>query len=780
MSTAILIVSLNGAWDLSYRQEPVDDVVDPASLDWKALKNVAAQVPGNVELDLVRAGLLPDPFVGMNAKRLKEYESYEWWYRKRFEAPVPPANHRAVLVFHGIDCYGSIWLNGRRIGQTDNMLIPYEFDVTDTIRPGQSNELIVRIGSTVRAARNHVYDPSLQSLPTNMEALFVRKAPHMFGWDIAPRIVTAGLWRGVELQWRAKTRIRDVFYRTEVRGESNARLDVNWQVETDAPTPDGLSLRVAGRCGQSTFERSIPVRFVADRTSIEITDARLWWPAGYGAPDRYEVSVELRRNGEVLDRRTDRIGLCRIELNRREPAGPRGEFRFDVNGTPIMVKGANWVPLDAFHSRDAARYRPVLDLFSDLGCNMLRCWGGNVYEDDAFFDLCEERGIMVWQDFAFACARYPKDPTFLSRVRHEAETIVRKLRNHCCIAVWCGDNECDYSYLWEGLDPATNRLTREVLPQVIATCDPWRAYLPSSPWFSPEVVATKNDQLCPEQHLWGPRDYFKSRFYTESTPHFIGEIGYHGSPGVSSIKRFIEEGNHWPPMGNEQWILHASDSIGANGPYAYRVELMLNQIRELFGIRPRDLEEFVLASQISQAEAKKFFIEMVRLGKWRRTGLLWWNVIDCWPQFSDAVVDYYYGKKLAYPYIKRVQKPVCVMIGEPDSWHCPVVVGNDGRTQAMGTYRISDADDGRIVMSGDFQVGANQNRELGRLRVSHGEHRCFLIEWEVEGRRLGNHYILGKPPISLERYRGWLRRISALSEPFEVAAHVDGSVVRAR
>jgi beta-mannosidase len=667
MSTAILVFSLNGTWDLFYRPEPMPGPAEVAAMDWAGMKCVQASVPGNVELDLVRAGLLGDPYVGMNARRLFEFEGYEWWYRKRFDAPKPPPDRRAVLVLHGLDCYGTIWLNGKRIGQTDNMLIPYEFDVTDSIRPGQPNELIVRIGSTVRAARRYTYDPSLSALPTNTEAMFVRKAPHMFGWDIAPRIVTAGLWRGVELQWRAETRIADVFYRTEARDASNACLKVNWQIETDSASLADMTLTVAGQCGASRFERIVPVRFIADTTSIEVPAARLWWPAGYGRPDRYEVTVELRCKGEVLDRRVDRVGLSQIKLVRREPAGPKGEFRFEVNGTPILVKGSNWVPLDAFHSRDAERYKLALDLFADLGCNMLRCWGGNVYEDHAFFDLCEQRGIMVWQDFAFACARYPKDPVFIERVRREAEVVVRRLRNHCCIAIWCGDNECDYSYLWEGLDPVTNRITREVLPQVLACCDPWRAYVPSSPWFSPEVVAANNDQLCPEQHLWGPRDYFKSRFYTESTPHFIGEIGYHGSPCVASIRKFIEPGHHWPPLGDEQWILHASDSTGAGGPYAYRVKLMLDQVHELFGITPENLEDFVLASQISQAEAKKFFIEMVRLGKWRRTGLLWWNVIDCWPQFSDAIVDYYFGRKLAYPYIKRVQKPVCIMIGEPDS-----------------------------------------------------------------------------------------------------------------
>ncbi len=761
-------VSLNGTWELRYRPQPAH-VVDPAAdATPPTSEPITATVPGNVELDLVRAGLLPDPFVGMNVKRLAEFEGYEWWYRRAFDLFAPPPDRRAVLVFEGIDCYAAVWLNGRLLGQTDNMLIPHEFDVTDLLRSGRPNELIVRIGSAVRAARRYTYDPSLSALPVNLESLFVRKAPHMFGWDIAPRVVSAGLWRGVEIQLRPRTRIAEIHY------ETRARLCVHWQIETDRAELDGLMLRVAGRCGASRFKRTVPARFVAGRTEIGVPDARLWWPAGYGEPDRYDVVVELCCGDDVIDRREDRVALCEIRLHRRTPAGADGEFRFDVNGVPILIKGANWVPLDALHARDADRYEAVLDLFADLGCNMLRCWGGNVYEDHAFFEGCAARGILVWQDFAFACARYPQEPTFLDRVRVEAETIVRRLRKHACIAVWCGDNECDYSYWNDGMDPGTNRLTREVLRQVVVRCDPRRAYLPSSPWLSPDVIETGDEERCVEQHLWGPRDYFKSRFYTESKPHFIGEIGYHGSPSVASIERFIEPGHRWPPLGDEQWILHAADPIGADGPYAYRVALMLKQIRELFGIEPRDLAEFVLASQISQAEAKKFFIEMVRLGKWRRTGLLWWNVIDCWPQFSDAVVDYYFARKLAYPYIRRVQRPVCVMVGEPHDWHCDVVVGNDSRRDAEGTYCVTDADDGRVLLSGEFTAPANANRPLGHVEVSHGEHRCFLIEWDLGGQRSGNHYVLGKPPLSLERYEGWLDRIASLSEPFDWKKHVTG------
>ena len=197
---------------------------------------------------------------------------------------------------------------------------------------------------------------------------------------------------------------------------------------------------------------------------------------------------------------------------------------------------------------------------------------------------------------------------------------------------------------------------------------------------------------------------------------------------------------------------------------------MANQIRELFGIEPQDLETFILASQISQAEAKKFFIEMTRLKKWRRTGVIWWNLMDGWPQFSDAVVDYYFGKKLAYTYIKRSQTPLCLMIDEPAQWHVRLYAGNDSRRDYTGDYTVRDADTNEMLLSGSFTSPANSSSLLGAIPVSRSDHRLFLIEWEVDRASFGNHYLLGTPPFSLDRYRGWLEQIASLPPAFDARA----------
>ena len=683
-----------------------------------------------------------------------------------FRRPRGFAGRRVELRFGAVDCLATYWLNGKELGQSADALVEQRFDVTGKLNAAGPNILTVRLRSPIIEAAGRRYDPAytINAGRTNQEAVWIRKPAHAYGWDIMPRAVSAGLWRPVELIVHAQHEVAEMYFATLSAQPGQATLTVSYELLTHLALLPQLRLRVEGRCGDSTFHYVHKVEFSAGRFEIEVRNPRLWWPRGYGDPNLYQVTTELLAGDKVLAKREDRVGIRKLELIRTETTTLEkpGQFLFKVNGVPILVKGSNWVPADAFHSRDAGRYERILALFVDLGCNMLRSWGGNVYEDDAFFEICDRNGIMVWQDFSMACAIYPQTPEFLEVMRQEAVSVVRKLRNHPSLALWSGDNEVDESYYFNGFDPAHNKITREVLPQVVFECDPYRPYLPSSPYMSPEVIATGLTKLMPEDHLWGPRDYFKSSYYTEHTAHFVSEIGYHGCPNLSSIKRFVDEQHVWPWQSNSQWVFHSTDMSGNPS----RIRLMANQVMELFGSVPDDAEDFILASQVSQAEAKKFFVEMTRLKKWRSTGLIWWNVMDGWPQFSDAIVDYYFGKKLAYYYIRRVQQPVCLMVDEPQAWHVRVVVGNDSREDAAGHYRVWEADSGETLLEGDYAVKANENLEVGAIPVFHSGKRLFLMEWTANGRRHANHYLQGSPPFSLAQYKAWLGKIAALENDF--------------
>jgi beta-mannosidase len=764
-------VSLNGPWKLFYFPQGKYQVTNPDELKTQGLTPIEASVPGEAALDLSRQGVLPsDLFFGENMVKLRPYELYEWWYQREFPTPVAIAGRRLELRFQGVDCLATYWLNGKPLGDSQDSMIEHSFDVTGKLNARAPNVLAVRLRSPIIEAASKKYDPAYTTTagPTNQEANWIRRPAHSYGWDIMPRAVSAGLWRPVELIVHSRQEITGLYFATLEVKENRAKLVVTYELATELELLPQLRLRLQARCGDSTFTNIHKVEFPVGRMEIEVQNPKLWWPRGYGDANLYKVTTQLLQGDQVVATREDSMGIRKVELIRTEITTNEkpGQFMFKVNGVPILVKGSNWVPADAFHSRDAMRYDKILALFVDLKCNFLRSWGGNVYEDNAFFDICDRNGIMVWQDFALANAVYPMTEDFLDLIRQEAVSVVSKLRNHPSLALWTGDNEIDESYIFHGLDPANNKINRQVLPEVIFRCDPYRQYLPSSPYMSPEVVATGNRALMPEEHLWGPRDYFKSTYYTEHTAEFVSEIGYHGCPSLSSIKRFIDQQHLWPATGNPQWVLHSTDWTGN----PHRIQLMSNQVQELFGAVPDNIEDFILASQISQAEAKKFFVEMTRLKKWRSTGVIWWNVMDGWPQFSDAIVDYYFNKKLAYYYIRRVHEPICVMVDEPKDWRCRVVVGDDSREDATGHYRVWNADSGGTLLEGDYSVKANENSELGQIPVFHSGKRLFLIEWTANGKKYSNHYLQGMPPYSLSQYKVWLTKIAALEEGFDAAS----------
>ena len=753
-------LDLTGEWSYAFSLEPL--AAEPKSaggLEACGLTVRPCRVPGNFELDLQASGLIEDPFHGTNISQVRQFEAAHIWYFRRFTAePKPDCD--AELLFGGLDCFADVYLDGQLVGSTENMLVEHAFPVGRVLR--EENELLVHIRPAVEEAKRYDYPPLLGAQDLNHEGLYVRKAPHMFGWDIMPRAVSAGIWRPVKLRFLSRERLESVFLETtHIAGDgSYAQLFLRYRARTQGTAADCYEVELTGECDGSRFSQRRAISFGIGHLGFAVSRPKLWWPKGRGEQNLYHVEARLIKNGDEVDAVAFTHGIRTIALDRTSVTGPAGEgdFCFRVNGERVFVKGTNWVPADAFHSRDVSRIPQMLEMADNLGCNMIRCWGGNVYEDDLFYEICDQRGIMIWQDFAMACAIYPQDDQFCRQLEAEARTVARRLRQHPCIALWAGDNECDQAYSWFGrqLDPNTNRLTREVLPRVLREEDPGRPYLPSSPYIDPAAFKAGQTYL-PENHLWGPRDYYKSAYYRESLCHFASEIGYHGCPSPESVARFISPEKLWPYQDNEEWIAHATT-------YSYRIELMAKQIRELFGVVPDNLDDFAFASQASQAEAKKFFIELFRSSKWRRTGIIWWNLIDGWPQFSDAVVDYYFSRKLAYDFIKRSQQSLCLVLKEPENWGQAVAACNDTRDDVEVAYAIRDIGTGAAVAEGRGVASADHVTVLGRVPFSMGEKRFYVIEWRTDSGTGRNHYLAGNPPFDLEQYRRWLEKAGMLPE----------------
>ncbi len=540
----------------------------------------------------------------------------------------------------------------------------------------------------------------------------------------------------------------------------HALLAFSWNFISEAPALDGFECRFSMRCGDHFFEETFPLCFVTGLRHITIPNPVLWHPAGSGEPALYEVSAELHRNGKTQDVRRWKTGIRTIRLKRTETLdrNGNGEFVFEVNGKPVFIKGSNWVPADALHGEHPERIARHLELFRDLGCNMVRCWGGGVYEDEAFFEECDRSGLLVWQDFMFACEMPPQDAWFQEMVREEVRKVVLRLRNHPSLALWCGDNEGDdlltgdYS-IFKKLPPSANALTRKLFPELIAAFDPLREYLPSSPFLSDELWRTGERDRAPEQHLWGPRDYWKSDFYRNNTAIFASEIGYHGLPHLSSIRCFVPEESLNGRGGDSVWNTHAAQPFGdLNGSYSYRISLMEKQVFNAFGSVPADLETYVRASQFVQAEAFKYFIESFRCRKWKKTGILWWNAADSWPQFSDAVIDYYYEKKLAYYYIRNSQLPIQLMLDETEEGRLKLYAVNDTRNAVSGRFRVMDVLTDEMFLAGEFHAGADLSAEIAEKTVDPQKRAMFLIEWNAGAETHFNHYLHGPIPFGLGMY----------------------------
>lgn len=760
-------ISLDGEWRLSFGRQTAPAGTLSAPAIPAGFETIPATVPGNVELDLIRAQRLPsDLDYGDNIYLLREFEPYQWWFSRSFvidgDIPTLP-----VLVLNGVDTIATIWINGIRVGSAANMLVSHEFVLTGILKQGR-NEIVIAVDSAVLESRKHRVEPGSYAHESNWDSLHVRKAAHGYGWDIMPRVVSAGLWKSVTIEFRPETRFADVYLATlgVNAAESSAQLLAFWTISEPPGTfvaVRNVRLRVVEpSSGRIVHEKHLASLGPRGEFRETISDIELWYPRGYGPAALYEVQLALMEDGTEVAAWRSAFGFRTVALRNSEivDAKGAGEFQFVVNGVDIFIKGSNWVPLDALHSRDAERLDATLALMADLNCNMIRCWGGNVYEGQSFFDFCDREGVMVWQDFALACALYPQTPEFHAQIRQEAEAIVPLLRNHPSLVLWAGNNEIDQFYPWAKPVWGPNvddEISRQVLPSVCRRLDPQRLYLPSSPYYSAKLWALGDPNAAAEDHLWGPRDNFKGPFYLDAKAKFASEIGYHGCPARSSLERMMRPDQLWPWQGSEDWLTHAVRPAPETEIFNYRIPLMATQIEVLFGSVPTELNDYILASQLSQAEALKFFIEMFRLEKGDRSGILWWNIKDGWPQISDAIVDYYGTRKLAYHIVRRLQSDVMIMVGEAKDGRHALIAVNDTAVPALLDLEIRR--DGVIVETHNgLVIPANGRSEVGALEASRS-FSVFELAWHGPSASGKNHYLAGPRPFDPNRLVQLYRRM---------------------
>jgi beta-mannosidase len=666
-------ISLDGKWQVIGFDHGQGDCEAAQS----ARDAVAARVPGDVHADLMRAKVIEDPYLGDNQERSKWVTEKDWWYRREFVVPKGAIREKTELVFDGIDTYGTVWLNGVEVGSTDNMFRQHRFDVTDVIRPGEKNVVVVRVASTVKIIEAR--DPKQYFACFYVPRIFVRKAQCHFSWDWAPHLPAIGIWQSVWLESYDSGRLTDVCVRTRCDGaitflvetdQRRLRQDLDGRehrgkkVETYVP-PDQIVVEITGH-GQR-YRGSVTSRGHHNHLTIFMKKPRLWWPAGMGEQNLYDYQVSLVRDGKVRDRVTGRFGVREVELieEPRAEGGPARRsfseggftFRFRVNGEDVFCKGANWVPADCFPGTVTDdKYRYLIRLAREANFNMLRIWGGGIYERDIFYDLCDEQGIMVWQDFMFACADYPDDePGFVEAVMPEIEYQVRRLRNHPSIVYWCGGNEKTGSAGFK--IHYGEKIFHIIIPGICRDLDPTRPYHAASPYSmtdlgnDPDSGDTHGG--CYEHAFKRGIEHFREEIAKINTV-FHSEFGLHGPTLHRTLKRFLPADRREPP--NPIWELHVQDNPYNDLAETFS-EVQLKVAERLFGPF-RGVREFIKRGTTAHAEILREEMEHHRRRKYDNAGVMFWMFDDTWPCGSWSVVDYYGLPKPVYYHAKRACAPV--------------------------------------------------------------------------------------------------------------------------
>ncbi len=590
-------------------------------------------VPGTVHTDLLAEGLIESPFYRRNEPELSWIEQADWVYRRTFEIPRAwlSESRAARLVFEGLDTFATIRLNGHEIGTADNMFHAWRYEVLKRLRTGR-NTLEVTFRSAPRVAEQRADASKVRYRSSFFEPrVFIRKAQYSGGWDWGPRFMTCGIWRPVRLVLIRQAQINNVWMRT--RSLTARRAVEQVDVEVEALIAGAASLRVAMVCPAGrVHEQVVPVRLRKGvqtvRATVTIPDPRRWWPAGMGEQALYDVQVVLEANDEPLDVHQDRVGLRTVELVRKKDR--QGEsFTFRINGRKVFCKGANWVPPDSFLPRSTPElYRQRVADARQAHMNMLRVWGGGVYESPAFYRACDELGLMVWQDFMFACAEYPEDRPLLASIRREAGEAVRQLRNHPSVVLWCGNNENQWGYdAW--WPPRPKRygevIYDRILPQVCRSLDPDRPYWPGSPYGGPMA----NHPDFGDQHEWSVWIFWGNpEKYLQNKARFVSEFGFQAMPTRRTVHEFTAPADRYLFSRVLDHHNRCEDGHARN----------LKFLAHGYGV-PRDLDEYVYLSQVSQADAIKLAVEHWRR-RWPATaGALYWQHNDCWPVASWSAID---------------------------------------------------------------------------------------------------------------------------------------------
>lgn len=630
---------------------------------------MSARVPGTVHQDLLDHGRLPDPFYGMNEQKVQWVEKEDWLYRTVFTVTADQLKSDAAwLTFEGLDTYADVYLNGSLLLKADNMFVGHKLAVKDVLREGE-NRLMIRFRSPVEETAPQ-WDTDGFNYPADNDhsekrmSVYTRKAPYSYGWDWGIRLATSGIWRPVKLTFCNGAAIDDFFVRQQEVTEQVAKVDNQLEINNVTSTPKEAQVKVVYAYGEQadTLTRTVVLQPGKNSLSMPawIEKPYLWMPNGWGDPALYTFTATVSVDGKEVASREEAIGLRSIRVVMEDDKDGKS-FYFEVNGKPMFAKGSNYIPGDALlPNMTGERYARLFEDIRAANMNMVRVWGGGIYEDDRFYEEADRNGILVWQDFIFACTTYPHDPTFLKRVSEEAVYNMRRLRNHASLAMWCGNNEIyegmrywgwkdKYSpVVWKEMTEGYDVLFRQLLPELVEANDPGRFYMHGSPyeanWGRPE------SWKIADSHNWGTW-YGQKPFESLDTeiPRFMSEYGFQAFPEMKTIRMFASPEDY--ELESPVMNAHQKASIG---------NFLIKKTMALYYKVPEKFEDLIYAGLILQGQGMRHGIEAHRRHRPYCMGSLPWQLNDSWPVVSWSSIDYYGNWKAMHYQIRRAFAPILV------------------------------------------------------------------------------------------------------------------------
>jgi len=636
-----------------------------------------AEVPGSVQRDLIRHGVLPDPYFGTNENVVQWPEKEDWDFKKSFMLSEEQLNHDdALLFFEGLDTHADVFLNGSRILQSQNMFVGHKISVKNLLRKGENN-LYIRFFSPITrmlpAAATAGFDyPADNDHGTPKLSVYSRKAPYQFGWDWGMRLVQMGIWKPITLTFYDKARIDDFFVKQTSVTKEKAIIDNQIEIYSVEPQPVDASIAIEyGLKGESqkTVSKNIVLNPGKNVVSIplQIDNPKRWMPVNWGKPYLYDFKAKLSFGNQTIAEKIESVGLRKVQLIQKDDEIGKS-FYFEVNDIPLFAKGANYIPGEILRTQqDTAYYQRLFDNITSANMNFVRVWGGGTYEDDYFYRLADEKGILVWQDFIFGCTPYPSDDVFLQNVREEVIYNVKRLRNHASLAFWCGNNEIEEGLRYWGWDkrntPETMELWkkgydktfRTLIPDLLSQYDGTRSYIHGSPYNSSwgKIESFKSSDVH-DWGLWHGRMPFEAM--ADRLPRFASEFGFQSFPEMKTIRTFATEKDF--DINSDVMKIHQKSGVG---------NVIIKQYMDMYFHEPKNFEDFVYLGLVMQGNGMEEAVEANRRGRPYCMGALYWQINDDWPVVSWSSIDYYNNWKAQHYRMRDVFAPLALGVKFADN-----------------------------------------------------------------------------------------------------------------